>query len=83
MTEGRVIDLVRSEPNAGLIEELREMLKEAEAGEFSALVAVKMRPNESFAIVKVGRVSDLVLVGALTFAADEVLANNRAHSESK
>jgi hypothetical protein len=68
--------LVRPEPNKDLVVELRELLEQAERGEVTRCVIVKLRPDHSFAVTVTGVGSDLVAVGALAFAQHDLMVSN-------
>lgn len=69
------------ERNEGLIEQLRDLLAQAESGEVTGVVAVKLRPDGSFAVLRTGNCSDLELCGALAFATHDTIAANKGVQE--
>jgi len=67
--------------NEDLIEELRKLVAQAESGEICGVVAVKLRPDGRFAILRTGDCSDLELCGALAFASYDTTQANAAVPE--
>jgi hypothetical protein len=67
--------------NEELIEELRRLVAQAESGEICGVVAIKLRPDGKFAILRTGDCSDLELCGALAFATFDTIAANKADPE--
>ena len=70
------LKLIQSDPSAELVEALRAILAQAEAGEFSRIVVVKLRADHSFAVQCIGVGSDLVAAGALAFAQHDLMKAN-------
>lgn len=72
----KVIGLVRHAPNAELIFQLQEMVKQAERGEITGIAGVKLRPDNMFSCYRIGDASDLSLAGALAFAQHDLIEGN-------
>lgn len=70
------ISLVRHPPNTRLIEALKALLAEAEAGDIVGLAGVKLRADNRFGTLRVGACSDLELAGALAFASHDLITGN-------
>lgn len=76
----QVIPLKR-ECNSELVDELKRILAQAESGEIVGMIAVKLRPDNAFAVVRTGRCSDLELAGALSFAMHDLISQNNPKGE--
>lgn len=74
----QLISLVPRQPNAELATELRAMAEEADRGEFTRCIIVKLRPDHSFAVRAIGIGSDLAMAGALAFAQHDLITANKA-----
>jgi hypothetical protein len=71
-----VVTLVKPAPNKELAEALRHALEQAERGEIQGFIMVKLRADQSFAVVKSGDCSNLALSGALAHAQYDLIASN-------
>lgn len=72
-----IIELVKHEPNDALMAELEVLLAQAKTGEISGLAGAKLRPNNTFATIRIGAVGDLEMAGALAFAQHDLIARNK------
>ena len=77
----KVIALIQPEPNKDMVAELEALLEQAERGDFVGAVIVKRTTDGRFGTRTVGVWSDLEKVGALTFAAFDVMQGNKSVPE--
>lgn len=70
------ISLVQPDPNKSLVEALKAILEQAERGEFTRCVIVKLKADLAFAVQCVGVGSDLAMAGALAFAQHDLMTAN-------
>ena len=59
-----------------LTTELKRTSDQVEAGEVTALLIIKFRPDHSFGVLQPGKINSLELVGALTFAVHDAIKAN-------
>ena len=62
------VALIRPESNTELVELLRAAIEQAERGDFTRAILIKLRADHSFAVHCVGVGSDLAAAGALALS---------------
>lgn len=72
-----VVKLAIPEPHKPLVEELEKILQEAKEGHCKGMLMVKFKTDGCFAVKRMGLMSDLELIGAMTFAQYDVIEANK------
>ena len=71
------VALIRPDSNTELVELLRAAIEQAERGDFTRAILIKLRADHSFAVHCVGVGSDLAAAGALAFAQHDLMTANK------
>lgn len=73
--EIKSIEAIQPHRSTEMVNHVRKLLAEAEAGNFQSAIIIKLCNDDKFGIEQVGYCSRLEMAGALTFALHDVITS--------